>query len=180
MRKIVLAGVISLAFAITAVPAASGPFVPIVPAADDLAVTQVAKKGGGGGGRGGVRSGGSRGESARGSGTRFSGRRAGDRRAHAGVRRGHARGAPRKHRGRVIVRCGWRGGTCHRGVRYWPRHDRYDRDDDIGVESGYPAYCPVPGTQAWHAFCASKYVSYKPWTSTFTTRSGNERYCICQ
>jgi len=45
--------------------------------------------------------------------------------------------------------------------------------------TNYPAYCPAPGTQDWHDFCASKYVSYKPRTGTFTAYSGVERYCVC-
>jgi BA14K-like protein len=178
MRRTVLAGVLSLAFAITAAPAASGSLASSMPPADDPTVTQVAKKGGGGG-RSGIRAGGPRGGNVRGKSARFYGRHVGGRHAHAGVRRGHVRRIPRQIRRRLFVRCGWRGGSCYRNVRYWPRYDRYDRDNDVGVETSYPAYCPARGTLAWHAVCASKYDSYKPWTGTYTTRSGGERYCVC-
>lgn len=36
---------------------------------------------------------------------------------------------------------------------------------------------PHPGSPDWHAYCASKYRSYRPETGMFRTYSGEWRYC---
>jgi hypothetical protein len=36
---------------------------------------------------------------------------------------------------------------------------------------------PAPGSPDWHAYCASKYRSYRPETGMYRTYSGQWRYC---
>ena len=90
----------------------------------------------------------------------------------------------------------------HKYDRY-PRHRRYYRrhNDGLGIILGltglgiglaiannhnqayYPhehrAYCPVPGTDAWHLHCLRKYKSYVPATGMYTRYSGQKAYCVC-
>ncbi len=87
--------------------------------------------------------------------------------------------------------------------RPYRRHRRYYRrhDDGIGLVLGLAglgiglaiannynqsyytpssrAYCPVPGTNAWHDFCLRKYRSYVPATGMYTRYSGQKAYCVC-
>ncbi len=59
-------------------------------------------------------------------------------------------------------------GQQHRGNRYRENQTRY-------VEPSYEAW-----SREWYRWCSNRYQSFKPSTGTYTTRNGEERFCVVQ